>query len=164
MNDFNTEIFRNCGLTVSEFKTEPESQEYNACQFQIDGRIVISRTAKITPKKTGQFVTFWNRNAAGITQPYAEKDNFHFYVVNLKKKNRLGQFVFPKSILIAKHIISTEKKDGKRGFRVYPIWDTPTSKQAQKTQQWQLDYFFELQKVEDLERIKKMYKKHTHEI
>lgn len=159
MNEINTEMYRKCGLNISNFITEPESKEYNACQFQIDGRLVISRIAKTTPKKIGQFVTFWNRNTKGITQPYSEKDNFHFYVINVQKENHVGQFVFPKSILIAKGIVSTEKKDGKRGFRVYPIWDAPTSKQAQKTQQWQLDYFFEIQKTVALERIKAMYKK-----
>lgn len=158
MNAITTEVYNQCGFQISDHKTEPESKEYNACQFQIDGRFVLCRTAKITPKKIGQFVTFWNRNTKGITQPFSEKDNFHFYVINVEKDNRVGRFVFPKSILIVKGIVSTEKKDGKRGFRVYPIWDTPINKQAQKTQQWQLDYFFELQKTVALERIKELYK------
>jgi hypothetical protein len=38
-------------------------------------------------------------------------------------------------------IISTHLKEGKRGMRVYPPWDLPSSKQAKKTQQWQLPYF-----------------------
>ncbi len=157
MNETHKEIYRKCALKISDFITEPESKEYNACQFQIDGRLVISRTAKITPKKVGQFVTFWNRNTKGITQPFSEKDNFHLYVVNVKKENRMGQFVFPKSILIAKGIVSTEKKDGKRGFRVYPIWDTPTNKQAEKTQLWQLDYFFEINKATNLKKVTELY-------
>ncbi|SRX54177.1 MepB family protein [Aequorivita sp. CIP111184] len=157
MNEINTEMYRNCGLNISNFITEPESKEYNACQFNIDGRLAISRTAKITPKKMGQFVTFWKRNTQGITEPFSEADNFYFYTINVKKENRQGQFVFPKSILIAKGIVSTQKKDGKRGFRVYPVWDTPTSKQAEKTQQWQLDYFFELQESTALKQAIKLY-------
>lgn len=157
MNKTHTEIYRKCGLIISNYIAEPESKEYNACQFQIDGRIVISRNAKITPKKTGQFVTFWNRNPKGITQPFSEKDNFHFYVIKVQMENRMGQFVFPKSILIAKGIISTEKKDGKRGFRVYPIWDATSNKQAEKTQQWQLDYFFEINKATNLKKVTELY-------
>ena len=56
----------------------------------------------------------------------------------IKKK---GVFKFSKEVLIKHGIVSTEKKDGKRGFRVYPIWDKTTSKQAIKAQIWQLEYF-----------------------
>ena len=160
MNEINTEIYQRCNLAISNFITEPESKEYNACQFQIDGRLVICRTAKITPKKTGQFVTFWKRNTEGITEPFSEKDNFHHFVINVNTENNIGQFVFPKSILIAKGIISTEKKDGKRGFRVYPIWDTATNKQAQKTQHWQLDYFLELNSTTDFKKVAELYHSH----
>ncbi|MCZ4237926.1 MepB family protein, partial [Staphylococcus equorum] len=86
--------------------------------------------------------------------PFSEKDDFHFYIINVEKENRFGQFVFPKSVLKTKGIISTEIKDGKRGFRVYPIWDTVTSKQAEKTQQWQLDYFYEIGEITNIEKVK----------
>jgi hypothetical protein len=36
--------------------------------------------------------------------------------------------------LIEKGIVSTSKKEGKRGFSVYPIWDKTASHQAVKTQ------------------------------
>jgi hypothetical protein len=164
MNKTITEIYRKCDLKISDLNVEPESQEYNACQFQLNGQKIISRTAKITPKKVGQFVTFWNRDLKGITQPFSETDNFHYYTINVNKENHMGQFVFPKSILIANALVTTQKKDGKRGFRVYPSWDIPTSKQAQKTQQWQLEYFFEIKETLDLERIKTLYKKQTNGI
>lgn len=157
MNEITTEIYRKCGLQISDFTIESESKEYSACQFQVNGQVVICRTAKITPKKVGQFVSFWKRNTKGITQPYSEKDNFHFYVINVKMDNRMGQFVFPKSILIAKGIVATEKKDGKRGFRVYPNWDIAANKQAVKTQQWQLGYFFEIDNATDLKRVAELY-------
>ncbi|MBK5213547.1 MAG: MepB family protein [Flavobacteriaceae bacterium] len=157
MNKPFTEIYQKCNLKISNFKTEPESKEYEACHFEVNGQKVISRNAKITSKKVGQFVTFWKRNKDGITQPFFENDNFHFYVITVNKENRNAQFVFPKSILIAKGIVSTQKKDGERGFRVYPIWDTPTNKQAEKTQQWQLDYFFEIAETTDFKKVKKRY-------
>jgi hypothetical protein len=153
----NKTVFKKCGLKISDLKTEAESKEYNACRFQLNGLQIISRTAKITPKKTGQFVTFWKRNKQGITEPFSETDNFHYFVINVEKENRHGQFVFPKSVLMAKGIISTENKDGKRGFRIYPIWDTPTSKQAEKTQQWQLGYFYEIGETTDFEKVKRLY-------
>jgi hypothetical protein len=157
MNEAHSEIYRKCGLNISNFITEPESKEYNACQFQIDGRLAICRTAKITPKKVGQFVTSWKRNNQGITEPFSETNNFHHFVINVNTENRKGQFVFTKSILIAKAIVSTKKKDGKRGFRIYPLWDTPTNKQAQKTQQWQLDYFYEINSTTDLIKVAGLY-------
>ena len=57
-------------------------------------------------------------------------------VENAQKENRIGQFVLPKSVLVDKGIITLETIVGKRVFRVYPYWDTPTNKQANKTQQW----------------------------
>jgi hypothetical protein len=53
-------------------------------------------------------------------------------------------FIFPKSIAIEKGIVTNGNKEGKRAIRVYPPWDVTTSKQAQKTQKWQLDYFLKI--------------------
>lgn len=85
-------------------------------------------------KKVGQFVTFWKRNENGITEPFSQNDEFDFYVINMMGENNIGQFIFPKSVLIEKAIVKTDKKDGKRGFRVYSIWDTANNKQSEKTQ------------------------------
>ena len=84
-------------------------------------------------------------------------DQFDFYVINTKTENQFGQFVFPKSELINRGIITTERKDGKRGFRVYPKWDKAQSKQAEKTQKWQLNYFYEISETTDLEKVNKLY-------
>lgn len=35
-------------------------------------------------------------------------------------------------------------------IRVYPSWDNPVSKAAIQTQQWQLDYFFEVNDINSL--------------
>ena len=131
-------------LRFSNLQIETESNEYDACRFSMNGFNIVSRTAKITPKKVGQFVTFWKRNASGPIEPFEESDEFDFFVVNVHFEGKSGQFVFPKSILIQKGIISTEKKEGKRAFRVYPTWDVVESKQALQAQKWQVDYFFEL--------------------
>lgn len=157
LNQIKTEIYNKCSLEISDFKTESESKEYNACQYKLNGMTVLCRNAKITPKKVGQFVTCWKRNKSGITEPYSENDQIDFYVIITRTEKEFGQFVFPKSVLIKKGILSTENKEGKRGFRIYPKWDTATNKQAERTQKWQLDYFYEINSSTDLQRVYKLY-------
>ena len=57
------------------------------------------------------------------------------------------------------NIFSKNGKGGKRGIRVYPSWDKAVNAQAQKTQQWQLNYFLEIpaQKSIEYERADKLY-------
>ena len=98
-------------------------------------------TAKITPKKIGQFVSVWKRNKAGVTQPRELSDDFNFLVIVCEKEHLKGQFTFPKEILAEKGIVSTSEREGKRGFRVYPPWDKPENKQAIKSQEWQVEFF-----------------------
>ncbi len=123
------------------YKINSESKEYKACSYAINDMNIIERTAKITPKKIGQFVTCWKRNIDGITAPYKDSDRIDYFIIKVNSNEKSGTFKFPKAALIKHGILSTEKKEGKRGFRVYPIWDRPTSKQALKTQAWQLNYF-----------------------
>jgi len=153
-----TSIYNKIGLQLSNVVTSIESEEYQGYTFTLNGCNIISRKAKITPKKAGQFVTFWKRNENKIIEPFNESDLIDFYVVNVEFENKSGQFVFPKSELISKGIISTLKKEGKRAFRVYPKWDTTISKQAIKTQKWQLKYFFEINNLTDQDEVKTLYK------
>ena len=157
LNIINTKVYANCGLKLTNYKKEAESSEYGACRFQLNESSIIYRNAKITPTKTGQFVTCWKRNNEGVTAPFSDKNLFDFYVITVSTKDELGQFVFPKTVLIDKGIVSTSKKDGKRGFRVYPPWDTPTSKQATKTQQWQLHYFYEITASTDFKKVIELF-------
>jgi hypothetical protein len=144
-------------LQMSNFTIEAESKEYGACKFQINGRNIICRNAKLTPTKSGQFVTFWKRKEKGPIQPFSETDQVDFYVVNVRSQDKLGQFVFPKSVLIQQGIISTKKKEGKRAFRVYPSWDLAKNNQAQRTQKWQLFYFYEIGSSTDMKRVVGLY-------
>lgn len=159
LSKIKTEIYDKCSLEILDFKTETESKEYNGCQFKINGMNVLSRKAKITPKKIGQFVTFWKRKKNGLIEPFSENDAIDFYVVNVKTENEFGQFVFPKSVLIKKGILSTEKKEGKRAFRVYPHWDMVKNKQAKQTQMWQLNYFYEINSLTNLQKVNELYTK-----
>lgn len=142
--EFKKLIYDACGLSMTNFKIEAESQEYKACTFELNNLKIKYRVSKITPTKTGQFVTIWKRNDKGITEPFHQSDDFDFIIITSKSENNMGQFMFPKHILIQQKIISTNLTGGKRGIRVYPPWEKVTSKQAEKTQKWQNEYFVTL--------------------
>lgn len=135
-------VYDLCDFKFSNHVIDSESSEYQASFFQLNSHQIIHRVSKITPTKTGQFVTIWRRNNKGITTPFDVSDNFDFIIITSKSEDKLGQFVFPKSILQEKGIINNNNNSGKRGIRVYPSWDIPTNKQAEKTQNWQLRYFY----------------------
>ncbi len=139
-------LFQKLEIELSDVKAEKESQEYFAHTFKANNQNILFRKAKITPKKIGQFVAIWKRNKEGITEPFDIKDDFDFYMIATQKEENFGVFIFPKTILLEKGILSNQDKNGKRGIRVYPIWDKTISKQAQKTQNWQLNYFLDLSK------------------
>lgn len=134
-------VFNKLGLEIKSISLEKESSDYDACQLLLNDKKALFRTAKTTPTKIGQFVTLWKRTPKGPIAPFTMEDGFELVIINTKTENHFGQFVFPKTILIEKGIFSTDSKEGKRALRVYPPWDKTTSKQAQKTQQWQLEYF-----------------------
>ena len=154
-------LFEKLGFEISNIEIEKESSEYCAHRFEINNLKIVFRQAKITPTKVGQFVIFWKRNVEKkVIEPFEISDEIDLFVINVKTQSRFGQFVFPKSILIEKGIV-TDKKEGKRAIRVYPIWDFTANKQAQKTQKWQLDYFFEIpiNGNLDINRAKLLYSK-----
>ncbi len=137
-------LYEPCGFNCTEPVLELESTEYGACDFKLDDFNIKYRVAKITPTKTGQFVTLWKRNKQGIIEPFDVNDKIDFFIISTRKDNHFGQFIFPKAVLYEKGVIADETKEGKRAIRVYPPWDDANSKQAQKTQQWQLKYFLEI--------------------
>ena len=152
-------VFDKCGFELRNLEIEKESTEYSACKFDLNTVKILFRVAKITPTKIGQFVTFWKRSEKGPIAPYTASDEIAFFIINTKSDNQFGQFIFPKSVLSQQGIISTNLKEGKRGIRVSPPWDLTISKQAQKTQKWQLEYFLEipLNKSVNLDRAKQLY-------
>ena len=129
-------------LMMEHFAVEIESKEYAASEFKMNGLNIKFRIAKITPTKTGQFVTIWKRIGSGPIQPFDMADPFDLVVISVRTSEHFGQFVFPKLMLYEKGIISKEGKGGKRAIRVYPPWDITVNKQAIKTQKWQVPYIF----------------------
>lgn len=141
-------FYREHQIEFNQLEINEESNAYSACSFSLDSKKVVFRKANSTPKKTGQFVAIWKRSEGGETTPYEEKDNLDFLIIAVETDSNSGHFIFSKQILVEKGIISSEKKSGKRGIRVYPCWDVVTSKQAMKTQEWQLNYFIDFKNIE----------------
>ena len=152
-------LYDKCNFECSLPEKEKESADYGAYSFQLNNKSIVFRAAKITPTKIGQFVTLWKRIGNGPIQPFDFTDAIDLIVISVRKENRVGQFIFPKSMLCEKGIISTTAKEGKRAIRVYPPWDEAINKQAQKTQQWQLDYFLEIptEQPVNIEHAKMLY-------
>jgi hypothetical protein len=75
----------------------------------------------------------------------------------VKTETNLGLFIFPKTILAEKGIISNAKKEGKRAFRVYSPWDLVKNNQAEKSKKWQFEYFYEISKQMEFARIKDIF-------
>lgn len=134
--DFNKEF------KITNFIIDSESIDYNGCDFilsfdNISNQIKF-RTGKLTPNKLGYFISCWKRDlVSNKTIPYDSNDSFDYLIVYIQDKE--GLFIFPKSVLIDKQIIS---KNGKRGFRLYAPWIKLTSKQAINTQSWQSNFYF----------------------
>ncbi|WMX56243.1 MepB family protein [Peribacillus sp. R9-11] len=152
-------VFSPCRFEFSKPLIEAQNAEYGAYIFKLNTLSIRFRVAKITPTKVGQFVTLWERIGDGAIQPYDISDPADLFVISTRKGNNFGQFVFPKAVLCDQNIISNKGKGGKRAIRVYPPWDKPTSRQAQKTQIWQLKYFIEIpiNKPIDCARVQMLY-------
>ncbi|TGK37592.1 MepB protein [Leptospira gomenensis] len=153
LRELNSLFWRNYALQIDDYRVEEESVEYNAAHIQVKEKRIVFRTGKITPKKKGMFVTLWKRDKNGNTIPYHKNDPIDLVIVETKKSDRIGFFIFNKKILTEKRIISNEK-EGKRGFRIYPPWEKTNNAQAAKSQLWQSLYFFENQRASQEDRLR----------
>lgn len=125
-------VYSPCRFECSQPLIEAQNAEYGAYVFKLNTLSIRFRIAKITPTKVGQFVTLWERIEDGSIQPYDVSDPIDLFVISTRKGNNFGQFVFPKAVLCDQNIVSSKGKGGKRAIRIYPPWDKPTSRQAQK--------------------------------
>lgn len=151
-------VYNECGFQLQKLVWNSESTNYGACSFELNNKLIQYRVANITPTKNGQFVVIWKRNTEGIIAPFDISDSIDFLIISVRDSENFGQFIFPKSVLVSKEIISQNEKGGKRGIRVYAPWDKPENKQAIKTQAWQINYFVEIREnsLIDLEKIKRI--------
>lgn len=108
LKKFENILFKICRQKISNIYQDNKSEEYCGYNFTIDKSNIKFRKAKITPKKTGQFVTLWKRNSNNETEPFNENDNFDFYIIVTEDGKKSGFLIFPKHILIEKKILSTK--------------------------------------------------------
>ena len=74
-------VYDKCGFDLTNLKKNLESKEYGACTFELNGKSIQQRFSKITPTKSGQFVTIWKRINNGITEPFDNSDDFDFIII-----------------------------------------------------------------------------------
>lgn len=146
-------IYKMLGVSIQNLIIEDEGFDYGATEFTLDKRFIKFRVGKTTPKKIGQFVTFWKRLENGETSPYGSVDDLDYLIVSVKNGKQFGQFILPKKILMEKGIISTLEQEGKRGFRIYPPWATADNNQSKRTQAWQLMYFIDLSDQDRIDSV-----------
>lgn len=157
-------VYEPNGLDCKVVEIDIESKEYGACTLQINNLRAKFRVGKITPTKIGQFVTLWKRIGKGPIQPYDITDPVDLFIVSVRNNQHFGQFIFPKEVLYEKGVLSKNEQGGKRAMRIYPPWDQPDNSQAQKSQHWQLNYFFEIgAQGTDRDRIQKLFLTHIYE-
>lgn len=152
MNDFNAAlnvvnkmIYEPNGLIVKSVQEEKQNSKYSAGTFQLSSKTVRFRVAHITPTKVGQFVAFWEKDENNKNQPFTYEEAPDLLVITtFKDESKFGQFIFPKDVLLKQNILKSSVTNGKMAMRVYPSWDQPTSKQAMRTQNWQLPYFVDM--------------------
>jgi hypothetical protein len=144
-----------------KIEEDPRGQEYSACRFKINDQNVAFRVAKTTPTKIGQFVTTWQRSKSNnVIEPFNSKDDINFLVIHVADARHQGQFIFDKNILISQGIMSSNDKQGKLAFRICPPWSKPIAKAAIKSQNWQIKYFYSINKngSADLSRVQQLFK------
>ncbi|PID05517.1 MULTISPECIES: MepB family protein [unclassified Sporosarcina] len=155
MKDFNNALdyinqimYKPNNLLVDSVHEEKQNAKYGAGTFQISSRTVRFRVANITPSKVGQFVAFWEKDENNKNQPYSYEEAPDLFVITtFKSAHEFGQFIFPKEVMFEQNMLRSSSTKGKMAIRVYPSWDSPTSKQAMNTQQWQLPYFIDMRNV-----------------
>lgn len=160
LNYINKNIYETIDLIIESVKEEKQNSKYGAGTFAISSKTVRFRVANTTPTKVGQFVAFWEKDENNKNQPYLYEEAPDLLVITtFKSENEFGQFIFPKEVLLKQNILRSISTKGKMAIRVYPNWDSPSSKQAIKTQQWQLPYFVDMRNPNKLplEKITELY-------
>ncbi|WHY31751.1 MepB family protein [Bacillus wiedmannii] len=144
IRNLNNIIYKPNELIITNLKEEQQNAEYAGCLFNLNNKTIRFRVSKITPNKTGQFVSFWEKDDNMQNQAFSYDAAPDLLVITCIDDNKLGQFIFPKEILLKEKILKTQSQKGKMAMRIYPIWDIPVNNQAKKSQMWQLQYFVDL--------------------
>lgn len=150
IRNLNNIIYKPNKFIITNLKEEQQNAEYAGCLFYLNHKSIRFRISKITPNKIGQFVSFWEKDDNMQNQAFSYEAAPDLLIITCIDDNKLGQFIFPKEILLKEKILKTQSQKGKMAMRVYPIWDTPENNQAKKSQMWQLQYFVDLSDYNNL--------------
>lgn len=124
---------------------------YSACEITINNKKTCFRKGKITPTKSGHFVSLWKYSDKSNI-PYDINDDYDLYVFEIEyDKDKLGYFIFPSEVLLKHKILSADDSIGKLGFRLYGPMYKLKNKTSINTQKWQSVYFYY---ANDLKKIK----------
>jgi hypothetical protein len=127
---------------AAEVTPEMQDSDYESGLVQIGDEAWHIRTARTTPTKPGAFVAFWQRDIKGNTTPFSDDDPAAGLLVFVEQHDRRGVFRFTRAHLTELGITSG-RRPGKRGFRVYPSWCAGLNAQATTTQRAQAHAFEE---------------------
>lgn len=136
---------------------EEQNADYEGSILQMNNCVYRTRLAKLTPKKKGYFVAFWEKDLDGKNQAYRFEEAPEKLIVSVIDGKKCGQFIFPKNILLTYGILKSAKQKGKMAMRVYPSWVSDLNETAKKTQAWQIIYFIDLSNEFDAEKVNKLY-------
>lgn len=134
-------IFIPNNIMVKDFTLDKESLDYGASTAKLNSIPVAFRVAKITSTKIGYFVTLWKRGLDRKIKPYNIECETKLFIIIVRDGINFGHFIFSKETLLNYGLISDNTSKGKLAIRLYPSWCITESKQAKKTQEWQLQYF-----------------------
>ncbi|GAA1610635.1 MepB family protein [Leucobacter chromiireducens] len=137
-------LSRDLRFADAEPQAEEQGSDYEAGTVGYDAELWRIRTARVTPRKPGAFVAFWERDRVGATRPFSEDASMAGLLVFVRDESRFGVFRFPTAALRALGIVRTSTQTGKRGFRLYPAWCSDLNPQAARTQRAQAPYFTQL--------------------
>lgn len=127
---------------TAEVSPEMQNGDYESGLVEIGDEAWHIRTARNTPTKAGAFVAFWQRDAEGRTTPFSDDAIAAGLLVFVEQHGRRGVFRFT-DLHLAELGITSGRRPGKRGFRVYPSWCACLNAQAAATQRAQAPAFWE---------------------
>lgn len=131
-------------LKIENKQLEKQNKEYEGALITINHTQYRSRLAKLTPKKKGYFVAFWEKDNHKKNQAFSYEESPEKLIVAIIDESKKGLFIFPKTILLEQGILRTDSQKGKMAIRIYPSWETDLNSSATKTQKWQVPYFVDL--------------------
>lgn len=145
------------GHEITSITEEKQNSEYKGFSFSVYEHTYRSRLAKLTAKKKGYFVAFWEKDINNRNQAYSYDESPNKIVISVIDNERKGQFIFPKSVLLQQGVLRSETSKGKMAMRVYPSWEQELNSSAEKSQKWQMKYFIDVSKAVDIARLTDLY-------